>query len=114
MEDLEEEHASPWCDDEPGYARALAHERHMFAWILRTYGGLAAPEAEAEALRAYPYEPASDPCRGFVFHDEAWHWAMLTIHGAMYWHRDRALETPTADYRAEAERFARAARASGT
>jgi len=76
----------------------------MFAWCMQKYGERSRAEADAEALRAYPYEPASDPYRGFVFHDEAWHWAMLTIHRTMYWLKDRELEVPSADYREEAKR----------
>jgi hypothetical protein len=89
---------------EAEYCRMVADERHMFAWCLQKHGRRSPAEADAEALRAYPYEPASDPCRGLVFHDEAWHWAMLTIHGNMYWLKDRQLEEPSADYREEAKR----------
>jgi hypothetical protein len=65
-------------------------------------------ENSPEALHAYPYEPSSDAYRGLAFHDEAWHWAMLTIHGDMYWLRDRALEVPSEAYRLESESFDRA------
>ena len=75
----------------------------MFAWCLQKYGGIAPPEAEAEALRFYPYEPPSDPHRGLSFHDHAWHWAMLRIHGPHYWVKDRGLESPPDDYRVESE-----------
>jgi hypothetical protein len=104
VDDLGVTPPSPYCELEAEYCRGLEHERHMFAWCMQNHGGRSRAEADAEALRAYPYEPASDPCRGFVFHDEAWHWAMLTIHGTMYWSKDRKLEVPSADYREEAKR----------
>ncbi len=33
-----------------------------------------------------------------MFHDESWHWAMLRLHGDLYWqHRPELLHPPT-DY----------------
>ena len=46
-------------------------------------------------------------CRGFVFHDEAWHWAMLALHGNMYWHARPDLVWVPQEYRQEATRFPR-------
>src|SRR5438132_209916 len=70
---------------EQEYLDCLEHERDMFAWVLVNFGRVAAPEAEEDALRTYPYEPPSPAGRGLVFHDRAWHWAMLTLHGPGYW-----------------------------
>lgn len=80
----------------------------MFAWCLQRYAGVDRAQADARALDAYPYESPGDPHRGLTFHDEAWHWAMLTIHGGMYWLRDRTLEVPSEAYRLESESFDRA------
>jgi hypothetical protein len=105
VDDADEQQMSPWCALEAEYGRYLAHERHMFAWCLERLGGAAWAEAEAAALHMYPSEPPDEVCRGFVFHDAAWHWAMLRIHGDRYWSKDRGLEVPTDDYRLESERF---------
>ena len=92
-------------EEEAWYLAILEHERHMFAWCLTRIGGRSPEAAAAEAAAFYEYEPASEEYRALVFHDLAWHWAMLTIHGDGYWWRDRALETPTAEYEAEASAF---------
>jgi hypothetical protein len=78
---------------------------HAFAWCLEEYGGFTRADAEGEASRAYPYQPASDPYRALKFHDEAWHWAMLTIHGPSYWKTSPALAKPNAEYRFESARL---------
>lgn len=92
-------------EEEAWYLASLEHERHMFAWCLMRIGGRTPEAAAAEAAAFYVYEPASKEYRALVFHDLAWDWAMLTIHGDGYWQRDRALETPTAEYEAEASAF---------
>src|SRR5262249_26055428 len=51
----------------------------MFAWCLITYPGLSHADARPASLSPLAYEPAIQPCRGIVFHDEAWHWAMLHL-----------------------------------
>ena len=51
---------------------------------MRRYGGMALDESWAAALHCYPYEPSDEPYRALVFHDEAWHWAMLRLHGERY------------------------------
>ncbi len=68
-------------EDETEYLGYLEHARHMFAWCLTRYSGLSPDVAAREATSFYDYQPASDPCRGLVFHDQAWHWAMLRIRG---------------------------------
>lgn len=100
---MEQPSQSEWPEDE--YLECLKHERHMFAWTLKTFGLIAQEEAGALTARFYPYEPPSLPLRGIVFHDEAWHWAMLQINGELYWKARPGLETPPPEYRREADRF---------
>ncbi|MQY21874.1 hypothetical protein NRB20_49870 [Nocardia sp. RB20] len=66
---------------------------------MRRYGGLAQVEAESSALRRYPYEQSDEPYRGLILHDEAWHWAMLRIHGEGYPQEHPELVEPPAEYR---------------
>ncbi|MBB4897504.1 hypothetical protein [Streptomyces griseomycini] len=87
-----------WSEAE--YLEYLESERRAFAWVMRRYGGLTPAKAWEEALECYPYEPAGHPCRGLVFHDEAWHWAMLTIHGDWYVVEHPELVGPPAEYEA--------------
>ncbi|MFG2577356.1 hypothetical protein [Streptomyces sp. NPDC048481] len=70
--------------DEAEYVDYLQSERRAYAWVMEHHGGLTPQEASQAALEHYPYEPAETSFRGLVFHDEAWHWAMLSIHGAQY------------------------------
>jgi len=86
---------------EAEYQELLASERHMFAWVLVRYGGVAQNRAEELARERYPSEPADAPYRGHVFHDEAWHWGMLALRGEGYWVADPSLESPPSEYRAE-------------
>jgi hypothetical protein len=100
------EQTSPWVERE--YVEYLDHERHLFAWCLSIYGGLSQPVALARAEDFYRYEPAAiGPLRGLVFHDEAWHWAMIELFGQQYWQARPELESPPADYRAESQRYER-------
>jgi hypothetical protein len=92
--------------DEPTYNRHLAHERHMFAWCLTNLGGLPQDAARASALSFYPYEAPSEPYRGLVFHDQAWHWAMLRVHGEGYSLNNPGSEKPSAAYEQESRLFA--------
>jgi len=87
-----------WSEEE--YLRYLHDERRSYAWVMRRYGGLDAARAEAAALVRYPYEPADAPYRGLVLHDEAWHWAMLDLHGAQYRASHPHLAAPSAEYQA--------------
>ncbi|GAB4002604.1 hypothetical protein GCM10029992_41290 [Glycomyces albus] len=85
---------------EAAYVDYLEGERHRYAWVMRRYGGMAPAEARAAALECYPYESGDAPLRGLVFHDEAWHWAMLSLHGAQYWLERPELAEPPPEYRA--------------
>ncbi|GAB2995731.1 hypothetical protein GCM10023080_072510 [Streptomyces pseudoechinosporeus] len=87
-----------WSEAE--YCEYLQSERRGYAWVMRRHGGLTPAEAWAEALESYPYEPIDTPYRGLVFHDEAWHWAMLRIHGDRYTLERPELAEPSAEYRA--------------
>ena len=98
------EQPSSWNANEKEYADYLAHERHMFAWCLVTHGGFTHATALARAEQRYPYEAPTEPHRGLVFHDEAWHWAMLTLFGEQYWRSRPELQSPSADYRTESTR----------
>ncbi|WP_386066307.1 hypothetical protein ACFJIW_17440 [Tahibacter sp. UC22_41] len=97
---------NPWQEDETGYADYLEQERVLFAWCLRTVAGMPAAEAREAAEAFYDYEPASNPYRGLVFHDEAWHWAMLRIAGPDYWTTQPSLAQPSAEYRRLSESLA--------
>ena len=55
------------------------------------------------------YQPPEDEHRGLVFHDLAWHWAMLTIFRDCYWTTHPELARETEAYRAESSRFATSA-----
>ena len=87
-----------WAENE--YIRYLDAERRAFAWVMTAYGDMAPPQAVAAALERYPYEPPDSPHRGLIFHDEAWHWAMLRIHGETYMIEHPDLAVPPAAYRA--------------
>lgn len=67
---------------------------------MQRYGGLTPIRAEEAALECYPYETSDALYRGLVFHDEAWHWAMLKIHGGSYWVEHPELVQPSAEYTA--------------
>ena len=87
------------------YLRYLAGERHMFAWTLRRYGGLSAQAAKQRALEFYPQEPLANEYRWLVFHDSAWHWAMIDVFGEQYWIARPDLVRSDAEYQAESERW---------
>ncbi|MEU7314920.1 hypothetical protein [Streptomyces sp. NPDC007083] len=87
-----------WDEDE--YRDCLRSERRAYAWVMQHHGGLTPAEAEDAALEQYPYEPPDAPFRGLVFHDEAWHWAMLAIHGDRYVVEHPELVGPPHEYRA--------------
>jgi hypothetical protein len=56
--------------------------------------------ADPATLERYPYESSDEPNRGLIFHDEAWHWAMLRIYGDAYAGDHPELAQPSAEYRA--------------
>lgn len=82
------------------YLEYLREERSRYAWVLRTHGGVPASTAQEAAERRYPYEPPDAPYRGLIFHDEAWHWAMLELEGEDYTVRRPELVAPSEAYRA--------------
>ena len=97
---------SAW--DEKEYAEYLDHERHMFAWCLEVYGSVSQGDAQSRAEEFYKYEPPThEPYRGSIFHDEAFHYAMMKIFGDMYWKKRQAseMESALARYRAESKRY---------
>jgi hypothetical protein len=87
-----------WSEDE--YVQYLRDERRRYGWVMQRHGGLDAVQAEIAAAKRYPFEASDAPYRGLVFHDEAWHWAMLAIHGTAYWISHPHLAEPPAEYRA--------------
>ena len=87
---------NPWTEQE--YVEYLAHERHMYAWCLVHYKGMDATLASNAAVARYPYEEPSDEYRGLVFHNDAWHWAMLHIFGETYWVARPDLEDQSREY----------------
>ncbi|CAN5709208.1 hypothetical protein BH09VER1_BH09VER1_44100 [soil metagenome] len=96
---------NPWSDDDVMYREHLAHERHLYAWCLVAYGGLAQAGANAKAEEFYVEQSIAEPMRCLVFHDEAWHWAMLRIFGNAYWITRPGTESPSPEYKAEAGRI---------
>ncbi|NMM91347.1 hypothetical protein B2J88_44800 [Rhodococcus sp. SRB_17] len=77
--------------DEGEYTAYLLAERRCMAWALEMLGHLDPDAAAHFAKTMYPYESADDPDRGAIFHDQAWHYAMLRVFGEGYWqkHSDR-------------------------
>lgn len=69
----------------------------MFAWVPRAYGSYPPSDADDAAIAHYPDEPPSD-LHGLIFHDEAWHWTMLRIHGEAYCLANPQLESPPQEY----------------
>lgn len=98
-----------WQSNEAGYLKYLTSERRLFAWCLVHQGSVSWPDATAAAEQFYPYESATEPYRGLIFHDEAWHLAMLQLFGERYWTVHPELESPSAKYRAEASRLQQSA-----
>src|SRR5262245_42480913 len=89
------------------YRKHLAHERFMYAWCLKTMGQMEAPQARDLARKRYPFEECSNELRELVFHDEAWHWAMLQLFGDGYWRGRPDLTRPSVDYRQTSAAFDR-------
>lgn len=79
------------------YVECLKHERHLFARVFRSYGSYSPADADDAAAACYPYEEPSD-LHGLIFHDEAWHRAMLRIHGEFHWLAKPKLESPPQEY----------------
>ncbi|MDO5106560.1 hypothetical protein [Capnocytophaga sp.] len=70
---------------ETEYAQSLDELRYLFAWVLIRYGKFSPEKARIETLTKFPYESDNQPFRDLIFHEEAWHWAMLFLHGEGYW-----------------------------
>ena len=102
---MADERRSGISEDE--YVTQLEHERHMYAWCLVAYGDFTPEAAARKALDFYEYEPPRAEYRDLVFHDEAWHWAMLRVLGEGYWraHPERAQASEA--YRVESLRWVR-------
>jgi len=88
-------------DDEKEYLAQLKQQRHMYQWCLREIGKLSETEARVQAKQFYKYESQSGEHRTLVFHDDAWHWAMLKIYGENYWVEHPELAEPSSDYESE-------------
>ena len=94
---------NPW-KDEKEYLTYLNAERQLYAWCLVRYGKYNGQEALEASEEFYEYEPIENEYRGLVFHDEAWHWAMLKAIGEFYWKTHSELADPTQEYRIEANK----------
>ena len=70
---------------EEQYALALDNIRYLFAWTLVRYGDFSHKKAKEEAMKQFPYQSENEDYRELVFHEEAWHWAMLFLYGENYW-----------------------------
>lgn len=66
--------------DEAEYVAYLEAERRMFAWCLLRLGSYSAEDADREVMVRYPYQPPEARCRGLVFHDLAWDWAVKHLY----------------------------------
>ena len=94
---------SPLTEEE--YVSYLRSERRLYSWCLVRFGGVLQETAEGLASAFYEYEAPDDGFRGLLFHDEAWHWAMLRVFGEGYWIDNPEREKPSVEYRAEALRI---------
>lgn len=86
-------------NDEKEYLSDLHDERQSFIWCLMKYGKYSLESATEKAFKLYCYEPPTHKYRWLVFHDEAWHWAMLQIFGEGYWAKYPEYESPSKEYR---------------
>ena len=89
-----------WNEEE--YVSYLNAERKLFAWCLEEYDDYAPAQAKQGAESFYSYEPQTDLHRGLVFHEEAWHWAMLKIIGETYWKTKPEFKSPSEQYKNKA------------
>lgn len=94
-----------FLSEEQQYLQQLEHERYMFSWCFMTYVAMPEDIAKAKAAAFYPYQAPDEPHRELVFHDEAWHWAMLEIVGKQYWLSKPEYQTPSAQYTAASDAF---------
>lgn len=90
---------------EAEYIIYLLHERRLFAWCLMRYGEFDVAEAYREAAKLYPYYSAIQMDREDVFHEEAWHWAMVKLFGNNYTKEYPTLAHPPYEYQEESDRI---------
>lgn len=90
---------------EKEYRSKLEEQRHMYSWCLQNIGGHSKINADKKAEEFYKYEPVSDKHRNLVFHDDAWHWAMLYLKGEQYWLKNPELKSETKEYSEEYEYY---------
>jgi hypothetical protein len=88
---------SYWRDDRR-YVPMLQRQRTLYAWCLVHYGGDSDEAARTKSEKFYAYEALDAPCRGLVFHDHAWKWAMLHRFGGGYWNNRPELLKPCDEY----------------
>ena len=93
---------------EEEYISSLKQQSHMYEWCLKNIGGLTTSEAKLEAEKLYTYVPPSEKYRWLVFHDDAWHWAMLKINGEQYWTSFPELAHASPEYEQELEEYDKA------
>ncbi|HSH96323.1 MAG TPA: hypothetical protein VK968_19405 [Roseimicrobium sp.] len=86
------------------YVAILTQERHMYAWTLVTFGAFRTEDAESHALQHYPYDPVGQN-NPFLFHERAWHYAMIELHGSTFWTTKPEILHAPAAYFEEEERF---------
>lgn len=79
---------------EEEYTHYLMAERRCYTWTLVNYGNYSLNRATKMAEEFYQLEPRDE----LVFHDQAWHWAMLKIFGSNYWIARPDLLTPPDEY----------------
>ncbi len=87
------------------YLEQLNQQKHMYCWCLVNHGSMSSKEAQDEAEDFYPYQPETESYRWLVFHDDAWHWAMLKIHGEQYWQKKPKLLDPCSKYEQEMDKL---------
>lgn len=90
---------------EEEYISSLKQQSHMYEWCMKNIGGLTSSEAKLEAEKFYTYEPPSEEYRWLVFHDDAWHWAMLKIKGEQYWVAFPELANASTEYDQEWKKY---------
>ena len=86
---------------EDEYLAQLNQQKHMYYWCLINVGSFSLNKAKNEAEKLYKYEHQTEGYRWLIFHDDAWHWAMLKIHGEQYWLKDPNLENESKEYSQE-------------
>jgi hypothetical protein len=79
---------------EEEYRAYLISERKAYTWTLVNYGNYSEDDAEKTAMDFYRDDPRTE----LIFHDSAWHWAMLKIFGNNYWNNRPDLLDPPAAY----------------